>query len=79
MGVQLRITGAAVALTLLAQAASAQDEPQGNKVILPPIDVSVHNLFDRQLVDYAVVFSPNFYSAYPLPGRTFMFKAAVKY
>ena len=44
MGVQLRITGAAVALTLLAQAASAQDEPQGNKVILPPIDVSSSRL-----------------------------------
>jgi len=36
MGVQLRITGAAVALTLLAQAASAQD----NAVVLPPIVVS---------------------------------------
>ena len=44
MGVQPRITGAAVALTLLAQAASAQDEPQGNKVILPPIDVSSSRL-----------------------------------
>ena len=44
MGVQLRITAAAVALTLLAQAASAQDEPQGNKVILPPIDVSSSRL-----------------------------------
>ena len=44
MGVQLRITAAAVALTLLAQTASAQDEPQGNKVILPPIDVSSSRL-----------------------------------
>jgi iron complex outermembrane receptor protein len=40
---------------------------------------SVQNLFDRQLVDYAVIFAPNFYSAYPLPGRTVMFKAGVKY
>jgi len=35
MGTQLRVTGAALALTLLAQTASAQ-----NALELPPIDVT---------------------------------------
>jgi iron complex outermembrane recepter protein len=40
MGTRFRLTGAALALTaLLAQAASAQDSPQDNKLILPTIDV----------------------------------------
>lgn len=45
MGIQYRLTGAALALSaLLAQAASAQDSAQDNKVILPPIDVSSSRL-----------------------------------
>jgi iron complex outermembrane receptor protein len=40
MGTRFCLTGAALALTaLLAQAASAQDSPQDNKLILPTIDV----------------------------------------
>src|ERR1700687_875648 len=45
MGRQYRITGAALALTaLVAQAASAQDSLQGNRLALPPIDVSSSRL-----------------------------------
>lgn len=45
MGIQYRLTGAALALSaLLAQAASAQDSTQDNKVTLPPIDVSSSRL-----------------------------------
>ena len=40
MEIQLRVTGAALTLTLLAHAASAQDGTQTNKVVLPTIDVS---------------------------------------
>ncbi len=44
MGTHLRITGAALALSLLGQPASAQDNTRDNKVILPPIDVSSSRL-----------------------------------
>ena len=44
MGTQLRITGAALALMLFVQPARAQDDTQGNKVTLPPIDVSSSRL-----------------------------------
>jgi len=44
MGVHLRVTGAALALSLLAQPTSAQDDPQSNKLTLPPIDVSSSRL-----------------------------------
>jgi iron complex outermembrane receptor protein len=45
MGILYRLSGAALALSaLLAQAASAQDSPQNNQVILPPIDVSSSRL-----------------------------------
>lgn len=51
MGTQFRLTGAALALTaLFAQAASAQDTAQDNKVILPPIDVSSSRLGSAGIV-----------------------------
>ena len=47
MGSQIRIMGAALALTaLLAQSAGAQDAPQDKKITLPPIDVSQSRLGD---------------------------------
>lgn len=38
---------------------------------------SINNLFDRYYYDYAVAsaYSANTFNAYPLPGRTFLFKA----
>jgi iron complex outermembrane receptor protein len=42
---------------------------------------SVINLFDAQYYDYAVAssFTPGRFSAYPLPGRTFLLKAGITF
>ena len=44
MGMKIRLRGAGLALTVLAQTANAQDNPSGNGVVLPPIDVSTSRL-----------------------------------
>jgi len=43
--------------------------------------VSVNNLFDAQYYDYAIAssFTPGRFSAYPLPGRTYMVKAGATF
>ena len=43
--------------------------------------VSVNNLFDAQYYDYAVasLSTPGRFSAYPLPGRTYMVKAGATF
>src|SRR5664279_762743 len=44
MGTQFRVTGAALALVLFVQPASAQDNTQGKELVLPPIDVAASRL-----------------------------------
>jgi iron complex outermembrane receptor protein len=43
--------------------------------------LSVNNLFDAQYYDYAIAssFTPGRFSAYPLPGRTYMVKAGATF
>ena len=43
--------------------------------------LSVNNLFDAQYYDYAIAstFTPGRFSAYPLPGRTFMVRAGATF
>jgi iron complex outermembrane recepter protein len=43
--------------------------------------LAVQNLFDAQYFDYAIAsaFTPNTYSAYPQPGRTFLARAGVTF
>jgi iron complex outermembrane receptor protein len=43
--------------------------------------VSVNNLFDVFYYDYAIAsqFTPGNFSAYPLPGRTYMLKAGMTF
>ena len=43
--------------------------------------VGVNNLFNALYYDYAIAssFTPGRFAAYPLPGRTFMFKAGMTF
>jgi iron complex outermembrane receptor protein len=43
--------------------------------------VSVNNLFNALYYDYAIAstFTPGRFSAYPLPGRTYMVKAGATF